>query len=316
MTISAHDKNQLFGSIEKLFHYLMFGVTAETRIDVSETPDGENPVFSWTYRPPKSISISPTLYTRLDACHGAGNCCRVEFDLIYTEYDRQRIVDYDEKEIARQFGQESADRFSKNRDHLLASLVEMTVHINQTIPMLNLLGAGVSWFTKIYVKRNSEINPLSGNHSCPYLFIGGDRYFCGVHPFKPLHCWMPHMVVRAHDPEGSNEKASVLIGRMQYGRNHKFGCPVLFEESIATQKASGGGLFEELGTQGEHYFDKQFQDDIDKLEWVSKSAASLGFSEKTNFVVGIHEKLAKSRNRIQSCLAASNLVQIPLETRV
>ena len=173
------------------------------------------------------------------------------------------------------------------------------------------LGASRSWFTKIYVKRNSQINPLSGNQSCPYLFIGGDRYFCGVHPFKPLHCWMPHMVVRAHDPEGSNEKASVLIGRMQYGRNHKFGCPVLFEESLATEKASGG-LFDQAGTDGEHYFEKQYQDDIDKLEWVSKSAASLGFSETSNVTVGIHDRLRGVKNSIRGCLAASNHVQIPL----
>lgn len=304
MNTSAHDRNQLAPSIDKLMHYLLVYVNSETTIKVYDGGDSECAlVYEKIFLPPTAISVSPTLYTRLDDCHGAGNCCRVPFDLIYTDYDRNRIINYDEKKIAQQFGQESADRFTHNRTLLLNSLQAMHVSIKNKFR---------DWQTTIYVQRNHDINNMSGTKSCPYLFIGGDRYFCGVHPFKPLHCWYPHMVVRANESSIEGVGPSVTIGRMQYGRNHNFGCPVLFTKSVQFH-SSDLGLFEEPGTSGAHYFDQQFQDDIDKLSWTSSSAASMGFTDEDNFCVGIDKQLANKQKFIKLCLETGDYAHIALK---
>ena len=71
---------QLQGSIEKLLQYLAVHVKQDTTIEVY---DGPHTIYKADYRAPESIIVSPTLYTRIDTCHGAGNCCRVTFDLVY-----------------------------------------------------------------------------------------------------------------------------------------------------------------------------------------------------------------------------------------
>lgn len=297
---TVHDRNQLGPSIEKLFHYLAVHVKRDAHVTVL---DGDTVVFDHVFQAPRAISISPTLYTRLDDCHGAGNCCRVPFDLVYTSYDRQRIMDYDHAQAEEQFGAESAERFDGFRRQLLERLVEMAVRIEMPTK-IGALSATRVITSSIWVQRNTDNFHLSGNKSCPYLFIGSDRYFCGVHPFKPLHCWYPHMVVRCMQPRNGQDRPSVSIGRMQYGRNHKFGCPVLFEESVGSREPSG--LFDESGQDGPFYFDQQFEDDFEKLEWTSRSAASLGFTTEDNFAVGIQDEFRRSRDRMARCLSSGS----------
>ena len=284
---------QLQGSIEKLFQYLAVHVKKDTRVEVY---DGPKLVYEGDYRAPESIIVSPTLYTRIDSCHGAGNCCRVPFDLVYTAYDRQRVVDYGEeqhRQSVETYGQESADEFLKHREMLLDALDEYIAVISNE---------DGSWRTSLWVQRNTVENPLSGTKSCNHLFMGKDRYYCGVHPFKPLHCWYPHMVVRCNKYKG--RRPTVVIGRMQYGRNYAFGCPVLFEKSA--QVAGTDALFGEAGDDGPSYFERQFDDDLFTLEWTSKSAASLGFSTDNNFAVGLGDALVGSKDNIARQLASGD----------
>ena len=301
--MSAHDKNQLAPSIEKLFHYLLVHTKHDTKVWVY---DGEAPVYYGEYIAPKSISISPTLYTRIDGCHGAGNCCRVPFDLVYSGYDRQRIVDYHHDKAVADFGKESAEGFRALREVLLGRLHPLRVRLSQdqggTEPHV--------WETMIWVQRNEEKLKISGRKSCPYLITGEDRYFCGVHPFKPLHCWYPHMVVRAMQPRTEGQRPTVSIGRMQYGRNHNFGCPVLFEESIS--EPGGDVLFDEPGQDGPYYFDNQFQDDVDKLLWTANSALSMGFAPDNNYATELAVGLANSRQKISDCLRDARSTHITL----
>jgi Fe-S-cluster containining protein len=296
---SSHDRNQLAPSIEKLFHYLLIHVKKDMVSRVFDE-NGEV-VFERLWRRPKSVVLSPTLYTRLDDCHGAGNCCRVPFDLVYTDYDRSRIVNYNADEIRAQFGSVSADRFERNRAELLSSLIELRATFHEPNGIL-------CWESVVHVKRHTEEFDMSGRKSCRYLFIEGDRYFCGVHPFKPLHCWMPHMTMRVAEPKAEGERTAVNIGRMQYGRNHNFGCPVIFTEVSEDQ----AGLFGDVQVEGESYFAKQFDDDIKKLAWVSDSAASLGFTSDQNFAVGIDKALRKSKPSIQTALKATTKPAITL----
>jgi hypothetical protein len=287
---------QLIGSVEKLFHYLLAGVKQDVKVSF-EVNDKWHSV---DFKAPDEISFSPTLYTRLDDCHGAGNCCRVPFDLVYSHYDRQRIIDYDHAKAVEEFGDVSAERFATNKADLLESLVPMWVQVTT---------AGIHRWAQIWVKKNEDVQELSGAKSCPYLFIEGDRYFCGVHPFKPLHCWFPHMTIR---PNARSGRSTISIGRMQYGRNHNFGCPVLFEPSTPGKEP---GIFDEPGEQGSSYFNGQFEDDIAKLEWASKSAASLGFTSKDNFIVGIHDVLRGRRRTITEQLRSGENGPIPIWKR-
>lgn len=300
MSVSTHDSNQLAPSIDKLMHYLAVYVNGDTTITVYNEDDSV--VYQRTFLTPTSVTVSPTLYTRLDDCHGAGNCCRVPFDLVYTAYDRERIIDYDHQKIEQQFGTASANRFKANREYLLASLDVLRTTITT---------GSITWETRLYVKRNITVNNMSGTKSCPYLFTGDDRYFCGIHPFKPLHCWYPHMVVRASESGIDNVGPSVVIGRMQYGRNHNFGCPVKFIKSVA-HKGSDTLLFDDPGNAGPHYFDEQYQSDIDKLQWTSMSAESMGFTSNNNLCVGIHDRLASKKQVIKSCLKHNEHAHIPL----
>jgi Fe-S-cluster containining protein len=280
---------QLQGSIEKLLQYIAVHVKEDTAVEVY---DGVKKIYEADYRAPEHIIVSPTLYTRVDACHGAGNCCRVPFDLVYTGYDRQRVVEYDEQahaESIKAYGEESASKFLEHREMLLDSLVEYVAVISTP---------SRSWRTSLWVQQNTEENPLSGVKSCNHLFMGKDRYYCGVHPFKPLHCWYPHMVVRCNKYKG--RRPTVVIGRMQYGRNYAFGCPVLFEKSA---QESSEALFE-AGDDGPSYFERQFDDDLFTLDWTSKAAVSMGFNEVESFAVGLGESLRECRDRISHQLSS------------
>lgn len=294
--LSKAELAQLSGSIEKLFHYLVPYVTTDTKVTVTWE---DVTVYEKEYTAPRDISLSSTLYTRIDNCHGAGNCCRVPFDLVYTAYDRERIINYDEAMAAKDFGEESAARFTAYRETLLRELIKLDVRFENEDRI---------WWTSIWVKLNLYINPMSGTTSCPFLFMGEDRYFCGVHPFKPLHCWYPHMVVRVNDRTQGESRPTITIGRMQYGRNHKFGCPVQFQEVEAVEE---DGLFTEAPT-GPDYFEKQAGDDYDKLAWTAFSARSLGFLPSENVATRIHEHHASSCHVIQRALQSRKYVPIPI----
>ena len=305
---SVSNANQLVGSIDKLFHYLLVYVKRNTTV-TCRVSDGT--VYQKEFEAPSRISISPTLFTRLDGCHGAGNCCRVPFDLVYTEFDRSRIQNYDYELAVDSFGVESADRFLHSRDHLLESLERLDVVLSDK---------SCTWARNIWVKKNHTKNPMSGANSCTYLFMGEDRYFCSAHPFKPLHCWYPHMTVRVSQSQdiiaeslggrpGSKDRPTVSIGRMQYGRNHKFGCPVIFTETIEDPDER---LFAGVGEQMPSYFASQFIGDVEKLRWTSDSAESLGFNSDRNFAVGIHEQFRSKETAIRHMLSSGKTSAIPL----
>jgi hypothetical protein len=301
--MNTHDKNQLAPSIEKLMHYLAIYGKNPTTVEVA---DGEEVIFKKTYPKAGIVAVSPTLYTRIDHCHGAGNCCRVPFDLVYTEFDLSRVRSYSHHDATEKFGLKSAEGFQRTRENLLASLQPLRL----TLKVLR-LGIWMERTSTIYVRRNRVINNLSGRKSCPYLLISDDRYFCGVHPFKPLHCWYPHMVVRVDEvTDPMRDSASVMIGRMQYGRNHFFGCPVVF-----TQSSSGRveGIFDEPSLDVDpNYLDSQFEDDISKLEWTSNSAESIGFTPEVSFVSGIHSVLRSKREEIAGKLLSDERTTVVL----
>ena len=100
----------------------------------------------------------------------------------------------------------------------------------------------------VWVHKNDKPARFTGAKTCDFLRNPDDgpfagKFICGIHTFKPFHCWAPHFVVRKRN-EGTG-----FIARMQFGRNHQFGCPVVFEQSM-------------------RYFDKDYQQDIDKLKWM------------------------------------------------
>jgi len=100
------------------------------------------------------------------------------------------------------------------------------------------------------------------------------------------------MTVRRDKDDGS-----VNIGRMQYGRNHNFGCPVVFMEATSDNAQT---LFPDI--MSVDYFKKQFDSDCYKLNWTSKAAESLGFTEEDNFAVGLDGVLVNKAHVIKGLL--------------
>ena len=284
---TSHDKNQLAGSIEKLFHY----TAALTKHDINITVrDGNRLVGKFQYAALDNVNVSPTLYTRIDDCHGAGNCCRVPFDLVYSDYDRRRIENFNYDEAEAKFGKKSALNFQSNKQNLLDSLHPLQCD------------TGMHSF-RLWARRNTEVFYLSDRKSCPYLLIDDDRYFCGVHPFKPLHCWMPHMTLRYMG-------TGVSIGRMQYGRNHKFGCPVKFLDATSVRDEMFGTTF------AQDYFDSgQYESDIEKLKWIEECAGSMGFDYDQNAGVGLFGALRAKAADIRSQFRAKTKTNINLWSR-
>lgn len=280
MQISNAEATQLRESIDKLLHYLLAFVTETTT--VRATLENEA-IYDATFTPARVIAISPTLYTRVDGCHGAGNCCRVPFDLVYTAHDRRRVLRYDHMVAEQGFGKESAQHFRDRREQLLDALVPVVITFTQ---------GERTWKSELWVQRNVEEYELSGTNSCRYLRIGDDRYFCGVHPFKPLHCWMPHMTIRSSALDAGRR---VSIGRMQYGRNHRFGCPVIFTE---TAQGEDAGIFDEPTEVRPTYFERQYHDDLSKLDWLSKSAQSLEFHPDENKALSITQLVRGAATKV------------------
>jgi hypothetical protein len=287
-TSSKLDIPQLASSIEKLLHYLLPYTKHDIAVEVKYIHEV---VYKANYAAPKCIAISQTLYTRIDDCHGAGNCCRIPYDLVFTDYCRSRIVNHNPQTAAEKYGKKSADVFMSNKQKLLDLLTPLKVTFTRRHD-------NHQWRSRLWVKMNRDVLPISGNKSCPFLYIDYDRYYCGVHTFKPLHCWYPHMTVRA-------SRSKVLIGRNQYGRNHKFGCPVQFirvddEDMHKPQRVHTD------------YFDTQYNSDFMKLKWTSDAAASMGFTGDTNFAVGLHLSFVDRINQIRSCIASHNYPQLVL----
>lgn len=238
-------------SINKLFGY----VCLLAREDVHIVFDDK---YDFSYQKPKNVIISGMLF-RTDSCHSSGRCCKVPFDLAYTHEGIRRIVYHT---IA------DAD---DNLAELLGALKKVKTSCN---------GHEV----EVHVHLNDKPARFTGTKTCDFLrkptegeFAG--KFICGVHTAKPFHCWAPHFVVRQRDNSTS------FISRMQFGRNHQFGCPVVFNSSL-------------------QYFEKDYQQDIDKLKWMEDIAYDLGI--KTWIPQMIHW-LEQNRWQIESMLKSGEV---------
>lgn len=220
---------QFIGSVLKLLNYSLFLTEEFVRVEIPNVfqnrsipnsilktngifYNSQENRFFLEYAPVR-CTLSPTIY-RIDDCHGAGKCCMVPFDLIYTKFSWAKVVEYSD----------SGEPYASANRFLLDNHREVEITVN---------GHPVT----IYYLINDKIMPWSEKTSCPLLKFNGEwaRFMCTAHFFKPLHCWYPHMVVRR-----SEAKRSAFIGTMQYGRNHKFGCPVIFKDGTIQEYIDSG----------------------------------------------------------------------------
>lgn len=218
-------------SAEKLFGYV--GLLAKEPIHIVFDEQ-----YEIKYEPPKRAIISGTLF-QTDGCQSSGRCCKVAFDLIYTREGRDRVAE--------------AAKVSESAGRLFDALQPLETTVN---------GKPVEVWTHL----NDKVARYTEAKTCDFLehpqegdFKG--KFICGVHggynkifeSAQPFHCIAPHFVVRQRG-DGSS-----FIGRMQFGRNWRFGCPVVFQ-------------------RGDQYFDKDHQQDIDKLTMMQSIADDIGVS--------------------------------------
>lgn len=208
-------RQQLIGSIEKLINYSLY-LTDEPVVVRVPFEDGTE--YSYALEPVNNV-VSPTVY-RVDDCHGAGKCCMVPFDLIYTQSQWQEVLDY----VENWEEPKTASTPPALRENI--DLIDRATHIT-----LDVNGNEVP----LHILENRAIQEFSKTTSCPYLKYYDDRFWCGIHWFKPLHCMMPHMVVRRNE-----KRNTAFVGTMQYGRNWKFGCPVVFPDIDMAKYSSSG----------------------------------------------------------------------------
>jgi len=217
--MSMHQIGQRYhDSINKLFGYIGLLLKEDVVIEFDSK-------YSVQYKAPRSVSISQTLF-QTDSCHSSGKCCKVAFDLAYTREGYSRA--------------ENAAIASESAAKLVSALVPVATEIN---------GKKV----EVWVHLNDKVARYTGLKTCDYLENPQEgpfaqKFICGLHggynrvfeSAQPFHCIAPHFVVR------SRLDGCSFIGRMQFGRNWRFGCPVVFKRGL-------------------EYFDKDYRQDLDKL---------------------------------------------------
>jgi len=219
-------------SAEKLFGYVGLFVKEPLKIVFNDVIDKS---YEIVYEPMKNIIISQTLF-QTDSCHSSGKCCKVAFDLAYTREGYLRVVSAAEK--------------NANAKRLLENLKKIPATSN-----------GKEF--GLWVHFNDKEARYTGLKTCDFLEHPDsgefkDKFICGVHggytrvfdSAQPAHCIFPHFICRKRSDYTS------FVGRMQFGRNWRFGCPVVFNRGI-------------------EYFDKDYQQDIDKLKIMQLMASDL-----------------------------------------
>lgn len=249
-------------SINKLFGYIGLLIKDDMTVVFDKN-------YQIEYKAPKSVSISQTLF-QTDSCHSSGKCCKVAFDLAYTREGYERV--------------ERQKITNPTSTSLLAALKKVETEIN---------GKSVD----VWVHLNDKIARYTGAKTCDFLenpsegpFAG--KFICGLHggynrifeSLQPFHCIAPHFVVR------SRMSGCSFIGRMQFGRNWRFGCPVVFE-------------------RGDKYFEKDYKLDLDKLRMMLAISKDMGVE---TWIPEIVDWLEKNIEEIRIMSRTGNYKSIPI----
>lgn len=197
-------------SVYKLLDYLV--KVAKEPVDVNGS--------SVHYDPPLSVTISESFFWK-DNCIMCGRCCMNE-TVVWTDEGLNRIIRYiDTPPNAENSSDEGVLRISsEDLEDLSTILVPQVLTING-------------------VERTFYVCPKDSRYDGQWHYFEGKgdrqrchwmreldgKFCCGIHPVRSVTCALPHM--RFYHAKKTNR---TFIRMMQYGRNHKLGCPIEFGE--------------------------------------------------------------------------------------
>ena len=176
---------------------------------------------------PKSVTIDESFFWK-DSCVMCGKCCMSE-TVVWTQEGMNRIMQYIEQDEQRtNDGEVGVVRVSPDDMEDLAEIIqEKVVNINGH-------------------DRVFYVCPKDAPHSGQWQYFEGKgdrqrchwmreldgKFCCGIHPIRSVTCALPH--IRFFNVKKTNR---TVLRTMQYGRNHKLGCPIEFgsktEEGMA-----------------------------------------------------------------------------------
>lgn len=161
---------------------------------------------------PESVTLSESFFWK-DNCVMCGRCC-VNESTVWTQEGINRILSY----------LDSNDNSSKVSANDLSELSEL---IEQRV--VNINGQDRVFYVcpkdKSYAGQWSTFDDRGERQRCHWLRALNEYLCCGIHPIRPVTCALPH--IRFYKVKKTNR---TILRIMQYGRNHKLGCPVEFGE--------------------------------------------------------------------------------------
>ena len=176
---------------------------------------------------PKSVTIHSSFFWK-DSCVMCGKCCMNE-TVVWTQEGLDRILQYVESDEQRcNTSDVGVVRVSPDdMEELSQMLREKVVNIN---------GEDRVFYVCPKDSRSAgqwhSFEDKGERQRCHWMRQLDDKFCCGIHPIRSVTCALPHL--RFFYVTKSNR---TVIRTMQYGRNHKLGCPIQFgaatEEGMA-----------------------------------------------------------------------------------
>lgn len=174
----------------------------------------------FTEQVPESVTLSESFFWK-DNCIMCGTCCMNE-TVVWTQEGLNRIMNYIQ---ANEDGvnDENVGIIKVSSDDLddLSSLIEEKV--------VNINGEDRIFYVcpkdKPYAGQWHYYEGRGEKQRCHWMRELNGKFCCGIHPIRSVTCALPH--IRFYKVKKTNR---TVLRLMQYGRNHKLGCPIKFGE--------------------------------------------------------------------------------------
>lgn len=168
---------------------------------------------------PRAVTLDESFFWS-DSCVQCGRCCMNE-TVVWTQEGLNRILDYIERD---EQGENNAGvgivRVApEDIEELSEKLVEKTININGVDRIFYEFPRDSA-----YAGQWQYFEGRGDRQRCHWLRKLGDKFCCGLYPIRSVTCALPHL--RFMHIAKTNR---TVIRTMQYGRNHRLGCPAEFK---------------------------------------------------------------------------------------
>lgn len=169
---------------------------------------------------PESVTISESFFWK-DSCIMCGRCCMNE-TVVWTQEGLNRIIRYvDNPENLVNDSNVGVVKVSSSDIEELSALIQpQSIVIN---------GEPRTFYVcpkdSVYSGQWHYFEGKGERQRCHWMRELDGKFCCGIHPIRSVTCALPHM--RFYYASKTNR---TFLRMMQYGRNHKLGCPIEFGE--------------------------------------------------------------------------------------